>query len=102
MVDYRDIIRSIRIRTILRLLNTENHPLHEIIIKNISSSVVNIKVIKPERPSIDDSILQINRIWGQTINRDRENMPIYIANILLNEYMGNLVSKKFTKQRLVT
>ena len=85
MVDYRDIVRSIRIRTILRLLNTENHPLHEIIIKNISSSVVNIKVIKPERPSIDDSILQINRIWGQTINRDRENMPIYIANILLNE-----------------
>ena len=102
MIDFREIIDSLRIRTVLRLLDKNNpHPMHMIIDSSTSNSVVNLKVIQPIRPSIDKAILQINKIWGNATHLCPDIVPECMKEILLNEFIGNLVCNKFKKQRLV-
>ena len=102
MIDFRDIIDSLRIRTVLRLLEKDNsHPMHMILDNSTSNSVVNLKVTKPIRPSLDKAILQINKIWGNSIHLCPDTVPECMKEILLNEFIGNLVCNRFKKQRLV-
>ena len=101
MLDFRDIVDSIRIKTVLRLLNNNNHPLHAILSNSITRSVINIKSIRPIRPSLDKAILQINKIWSQAMTKDQQEIPKSLIKIYLNEYIGNLICPKFHKQRMV-
>ena len=101
MLDFRDIVDSIRIKTVLRLLNNNNHPLHAILSNSITRSVINIKSIRPIRPSLDKAILQINKIWSQAMTKDQQEIPRSLIKIYLNEYIGNLICPKFHKQRMV-
>ena len=102
MIDFRDIIDSLRIRTVLRLLKKDNsHPMHTILVSSTSNSVINLKVTQPIRPSIDKAILQINKIWGNATHLCPDTVPECMKEILLNEFVGNLVCNKFKKQRLV-
>ena len=50
MINFIDVIRSIRIKTVLRIINTENHPLKLIIQNNTTSSWINIQAVKNFRP----------------------------------------------------
>ena len=101
MIDYRDVVDSIRIRTVLRLIHDKGHPFFKILEKSMNSSVCNIKNVTPIRPSIDSAISLINKIWSKAICNLKEYLSIDLKNTLLNEYIGNLVCKRFEKQRMV-
>ena len=102
MIDFRDIIDSLRIRSVLRLLKKDNtHPMHMILDSSTSNSVINLKIIQPIRPSLGKAILQINKIWGNSIHLCPDTVPECMKEILLNEFIGNLVCNRFKKQRLV-
>ena len=101
MIDFRDIVDSLRIRTVLRLLNDKSHPMHTILVNCTSRSVVNLKTLKTIRPPIDKAIRQINKIWGEATHLCSDDVSNNMREILLNEFIGNLVCNKFKKQRLV-
>ena len=102
MIDFRDIVDSLRIRTVLRLLKKENtHPMHTILVSSTTNSIINLKVTQPIRHSLDRAILQINKIWGNATHLCPDTVPEPMKEILLNEFIGNLVCNKFKKQRLV-
>ena len=75
--------------------------MHEILARSTSKSVINLKITQPIRPSIDKAILQINKIWGNATHLCPDVVPECMKEILLNEFVGNLVCNKFKKQRLV-
>ena len=45
MIDFKDVVNSIRLKTILRLLNDRDSPLHDIVTNSVTNSVTNIKII---------------------------------------------------------
>ena len=53
MLDYKEVVTSIRIKNVLRLLNNPSQPLSKIILSNINSSVIKIKCCNTIRPIID-------------------------------------------------
>ena len=100
MIDFRDIINSIRIKTVLRLMNDHNHPLNSIIKSNISSSVINMKIINKINPVIDATVALINRIWKNTLKScPQEIIPEY-SDIILNEYIGNIIYPRYKNKRM--
>ena len=46
MLDYKEVVTSIRIKNVLRLLNNPEQPLNNIIRSNINSSIIKIKCLK--------------------------------------------------------
>ena len=56
MIDFKEVIKSIRIKTILRLLNQSVHPLGTIIRNNINNSRVKIRVLERLRDCLDEPI----------------------------------------------
>ena len=67
MLDYKEVVTSIRVKNVLRLLNNPDQPLYNIIRSNINSSIINIKCINSIRPTIDVAISKIREMWSQTI-----------------------------------
>ena len=101
MIDFRDVVDRLRIKTVLRLLNNINHPLHSIIMNCTTRSVINIKTIKPICQCLDKAILQINKIWYQSFSKNPDEIPRNLIKIYLNEYIGNIICPRYQKQRLV-
>ena len=101
MIDFRDVVDRLRIKTVLRLLNNINHPLHSIIMNCTTRSVINIKTIKPILHCLDKAILQINKIWYQSFSKNPDEIPRNLIKIYLNEYIGNIICPRYQKQRLV-
>ena len=100
MVDYQDIVQSIRIKTALRLLNDSQHPIGNILRKNINCSLINISVIGNIRPSIDQAIISIKKIWKQSIKTCPPNRYTELLPVVLNEYIGNLLYPRFQNKRM--
>ena len=75
--------------------------MHTILVSSTSNSIINLKVTQPIRHSLDRAILQINKIWGNATHLCPDTVPESMKEILLNEFIGNLVCNKFKKQRLV-
>ena len=100
MVDYQDIVQSIRIKTALRLLNDSQHPIGNILRKNINCSLINISVIGNIRPSIDQAIISIKKIWKQSIKTCPPDRYTELLPVVLNEYIGNLLYPRFQNKRM--
>ena len=102
MVDYQEVVMSIRVKNVLRLLSNPDQPLGRIIQNSINSSVIKINCLKSIRPTIDLAIKRIREIWSSTIKDClREGQTSNdLANIVLNEYVGNLVYPRFKNKRL--
>ena len=101
MVDFKDIIKGIRIKTILRLLTVSDHPLSSILKKSLNSSIVNMKVLTPIRPSIDVAVREMNKVWGNMICKGNKTDEDDLLKVVLNEYVGNLICRRYEKQRMV-
>ena len=103
MLEYKEVITSIRVKNVLRLLNNPDQPLHNIIRSNINSSIINIKCLNSIRPTIDSAIMKIREMWSQAIkNCVREgSTPKKMIDVVLNEYVGNLTYPRFNNKRLV-
>ena len=100
MVDYQDIVQSIRIKTALRLLNDSQHTIGHILRKNINCSLINISVTGNIRPTIDQAIISIKKIWKQSIRTCPTDRNTELLPVVLNEYVGNLPYPRFQNKRM--
>ena len=100
MLDFREIIKSIRIKTILRLLNNEHHPLTIILKNSLNNSWVKIKVIGDSRECLSEAIKEIGKVWNHTMGNCESDMSIEIYKLILLEYVGDLIEKRFENKRL--
>ena len=103
MLDYKEVVTSIRVKNVLRLLNNPDQPLYNVIRSNINSSIINIKCINSIRPTIDVAISKIREMWTQTIKNSISDGSTSkkLIDIVLNEYVGNLTYPRFNNKRLV-
>ena len=62
MLDFDEVLRSIRIKMIIRILNQENHPLNHIVRTNLSRSWVKISCLSSTRECLDQPIKDIAKI----------------------------------------
>ena len=99
MIDFKDVVRSTRIKTVLRLLNYPNRPLHEIIKSKTNNSIF-LHQQSSIRPSIDEAIKDIRSSWQKLIKDCPEPQTISLLNIIRNEYVGNILQNKFKNKRL--
>ena len=100
MIDYREVVKGIRIKNLIRLLNSRHGVLSEIIKSSVSHSLLNIKTITPIRESIDDSIELLRKKWLDFSTDTSILTDPDIPALLGNEYVGNVIGQKFKKQKL--
>ena len=100
MLDYKEVIKSIRIKTVMRLINDTTHPFNKIISNSLSSSVVNITCLRKIRPPIDSTIEIINKIWKEAILTWPSDNFNEISDTILNEYVGNIITPKYKNKRM--
>ena len=100
MVDYRAIIKSIRVKTIIRVLNSENNPLKDILKKNLNGSWTKIKLNTPIRECLDQPIKDIAKMWKVTLNNMVNTKVNEAYDLIANEYIGNLIENRFRNKRL--
>ena len=100
MIDYREVVKSLRLKNLIRLLNNVNSPLSNIIKGSVSCSVLNIKLLIPVRDLIDSSIKIMNNIWKETMSKDEFRRNDRMSDMICNEFFGNVVQQKFKRQKL--
>ena len=100
MIDYREVVKGIRIKNLIRLLNSRQGILSEIIKSSISHSLLNIKTLTPIRKSIDDSIELLRKKWIDFLTDASIITDPDIPTLFGNEYVGNVIGQKFKKQKL--
>ena len=102
MVDFQEVVMSIRIKNVLRLLANPETPLGNIIRKNLNTSTIKISCLRTIRSTIDIAINKIRDIWSNTIkNQIKEGYTTpTLLDIILNEYVGNVVYPRFKNKRL--
>ena len=99
MIDFRDIIKSIRINTVIKALNNNAHPLNKLIMNNVNSSWIKIKTLTKFRPPLMEAIKYINAIWKNYIGTTEDHSKD-LLKLMLGEYIGNLLEPKHKKNRL--
>ena len=100
MIDFRDVIKSIRINTVVKALNDNDHPLNKLITTNVNTSWIKIKTLTKFRPPLMHAINDINKIWKEYLDTTEDHSKD-LLQLLLSEYAGNLVESKHRKKRLV-
>ena len=100
MLDYKEVISSIRQKMLHRLRTTSLHPMHDIIVNNVSSSVINIQNVHSVNTCIDTTIRDLNKKWKTSLkNPPPEQIPL-LKSIVQNEYIGNVLLPRYTSSRL--
>ena len=99
MIDFKDVLRSIKIKTVLRIINGPEHPLKELIEYNTNSSWIRIKTINDFRPPLSNAVKDIGDIW-KTYLMQTTDFNDELLNIVANEYVGNLVEKRYLNKRI--
>ena len=99
MIDYRDVVRSLRIKTVIRLMG-QSHPLGELLRSNTSTSWVNIATLRRTRPCLDLAVKDMEKMWKITFKNCSEEMREDIVNVVGHEYVGNILEKRFLNTRL--
>ena len=102
MIDFKEVVMSIRVKNVIRLLSNPNQPMHAIIRSNINSSTIKIKCLESIRPAIDIAINKIRDMWSVTIKNSILECSVTqkLIDIVLNEYVGNLILPRFENKRL--
>ena len=101
MIDYKEVVKSLRIKNLLRTLNNGKGPLSIILRASITRSRVNMKVTEPIRTCIDIAVMDLRKIWQKClVDRQYQTNPD-VLNIIRAEYVGNLIQHKHRNQRMV-
>ena len=99
MLDFREIIKSIRIKTLLRLMNLDSHPINQMLRNSLSNSVVNIQLLYSLNPVLDNTVSELNKMWKNKIKNCGVEDRDTLYTLILNEYVGNLLLKRFQNKR---
>ena len=102
MIDFKEVVVSIRIKNVIRLLNNPDNPMSKIIINSINSSTIMISSLRKVRPTIDEAINKIRGMWTHKIRQCIQNntVPKNVLDIVMNEYTGNVIYPRFRNKRL--
>ena len=100
MIDYKEVIHSLRMKNMIRLLNMADNPLTNIIKSSISRSVIKVKMISPIREPLDSTIKLMSRKWLDCTESDLYINNSVIFEIICREFYGNLVQTRFRNQKL--
>ena len=100
MIDYREVVRSLRLKNMIRLLNMEDNPLTNIIKSSMSRSVIKAKMISPVREPLNSTIKQFSSTWLHCLEADQYKNNNLIFEIISREFYGNLVQTKYRNQKL--
>ena len=101
MIDYKEVIKSLRIKNMLRVLNMETSPLSTIIKANITNSIIKLKTTNKIRESIDAPLKDIQIKWLHSLRLEELKDSDLLLGIISREYVGNLVLPKYKKNRLI-
>ena len=101
MIDYKEVIKSLRIKNMLRVLNMETSPLSTIIKANITNSIIKLKTTNKIRESIDAPLKDIQITWLHSLRLEELKDSDLLLGIISREYVGNLVLPKYKKNRLI-
>ena len=99
MINYIEVVKSLRLKNLIRLLNNDTSPLTSIIKGSVSRSILNIKLINPLREPIASSIKLMGSKWKETLGKEEYENDERILGIIYNEYFGNVVQQKFSRQK---
>ena len=99
MVDFREVIKSIRIKTLTRMMLVENHPLNLILKNSLTNSVINLDLKYNLNPVLDDTVREINRTWKLRIKECSVDEIDILHTLIGNEYVGNILIKRFRNKR---
>ena len=97
MIDFKDVVNSIRLKTILRLLNDRDSPLHDIVTNSVTNSVTNIKIINKITPTIDNSIGLLNKHWKNTLKNCPQDKVQDLSKVIFHEFVGNIIQGSIIK-----
>ena len=100
MVDFRHIIQSIRLKSVIRLMYASTHPMGEILKVNTNKSIIAPRLLKPIRSGLDESINELRDRWMKLLKDPDKNSISDVVELLGNEYLGNLVLNRF-KNRII-
>ena len=99
MIDYKEVIKSLRIKNMLRVLNMETSPLGTIIKANITNSIIKLKTTNKIRESIDAPLKDIQIKWLHSLRSEELKDSDLLLGIISREYVGNLVQPKYKKNK---
>ena len=99
MLDYREVVKSIRIKTLTRILTMEAHPICQMLKNSLSNSVINTELIYSINPVLDDTVSTINKLWKYRIKNCKDDERDVLYTLIVNEYVGNLLLKRFKNKR---
>ena len=100
MLDYKEVVNSLRVKNTLRLLNLDC-PFSTIIKSNIMKSLFNIQTIRPITYCINEAIKLIKINWKETLKNSTFTSMPELKSLLQNEYVGNLVNPKYKKNKVI-
>ena len=100
MLDYREVINSIRQKMLHRLRTKSLHPMHDIIANNVSSSIINIRNINSVNTCIDTTIRDLNKKWKMSLKNPPSDQIPLLNDIVRNEYIGNVLIPRYSSNRL--
>ena len=99
MIDFRDVLKSLRIRTVIRLMS-QTHPLSDLLRSNTNSSWINIKTLRCTRQCLDKAVKGMGQIWKSTIKKCSDDQREDIVKMIGQEYVGNILEKRFMSTKL--
>ena len=100
MIDYKEVVRSIRIANLFRLMESEQSSLHSILKNSVNNSRTNITSLTKLSPVLDWTIKDVNKSWKNLIKTCPEDSKNALYKVIGDEYIGNVLIKRFQKQRL--
>ena len=99
MLDFREVVKSIRIKTYARLISTDSHPINQMLRNSLTKSIVNIEVIHSINPVLDATITYLNKAWKHNIKTCNDEQRNILYSIIMEEYIGNVLIKRFRNKR---
>ena len=99
MIDFREVIKSIRIKTLMRIMILETHPINQMLRNFLSKSIVNIQLIHNINPVLDNTVVEINKMWKHKIKNCETEERDILHSLIRDEYVGNLLLNRFKNKR---
>ena len=100
MIDYKEVVYSIRVKMFQRLKLMTTHPMHVIISNNVTSSVINLSNINTINACVDNTIKELNKRWKLLLQNPPQDQISLLKKIILNEYIGNILVPRGRRSRL--
>ena len=77
----------------------EAHPICQMLKNSLSNSVINTELIYSINPVLDDTVSTINKLWKYRIKNCKDDERDVLYTLIVNEYVGNLLLKRFKNKR---